>query len=114
MPVYEYCCPFHGVWEKLTRSIPDSVPRELPCPEMCTREKGQEHVCKADSMIVPSLGFYGEAKMGTVGRLSRKQRRYHEQAPEREAKERRERVGRSKKPLTRDQVQEYERTHATR
>jgi hypothetical protein len=106
MPVYEYSCPFHGVWEKLTRSIPDPLPRALPCPLTCERVEGQEHVCEADSMLVPSLGCYGDAQAKTMLRLSREQRRYHGTAPEREAQERKARATRRRTPITKAELQD--------
>jgi hypothetical protein len=109
MPLYEYCCPHHGVFEVLHRTMPTRVPREAACPVDAQRaapEGSQMAKCYAVSALVPSLGFYGEAQAGTLGRLSRAQRRYHSNAPEREARERKERATRRKTPITRAELRE--------
>lgn len=108
MPVYEYRCPNHGVFEVFHQTIPVTVSQEEACPARCYRaapEGRRLALCYMISKLVPSLGVYGDAALGPMMRLSRERRRYHDRAPERE-KALHERKASRKNVITSAEVEE--------
>lgn len=103
MPVYEYQCRVVAAhqFERFFQSIPKDMQnvRRYPCDDFD---------CRGVMDLKPSLGFYGDVERGTIGRLSREKRRYHQAAPEREAALHSSSGGlRSKKPIDRDDVSKF-------
>lgn len=112
MPIYEYECLHHGVFEILFRRMPEEVPQKAPCPTVA--RKSPLYLCNSWSRLVPSLGVYGDAASGPMMRLSRERRRYHERAPERdEERQNRKRVlGSTAEIITLPEVREREQQKA--
>ncbi len=110
MPIYEYTCPRHGRFEIMHRRMPNKVPQTERCLKSYRRispEGGYERVrCPIASRLVPSLGVYGDVLVRTHLRLTKKQRQYHQRAPEREKASHDAQPSHRKTPITSAEVQD--------